>query len=76
MKTKLVEQKKEDRVEKFMAGAQAFIKHVISDFDNYDFYTGASEKLEGSVVLSYWEDESASGPVFYLFNDSLKEIKC
>merc|ERR1719305_1544835 len=71
----MTENGKADRVEKFMAGAQAFIKHVVSDFDNYDFYTGSSEKLDGSIVLAYWEDESASGPVFYLFNDCLKEIK-
>ena len=76
LKAKLVEQKKEDRVEKFMAGAQNFIKKVVSDFDAWEFYTGASESLEGSIVLAFWEDESASGPVFYLFNDALKEVKC
>merc|ERR1711957_415764 len=68
----LIKQKKEDRVEKFMAGAQTFIKKVVGNFDDYEFYTGSSESLEGSIVLSFWEDESASGPMFYLFKDALK----
>lgn len=76
LKAYLIEQKKEDRVEKFMAGAQTFIKKVVSNFDDYEFYTGSSESLEGSIVLSFWEDESASGPMFYLFKDALKEVKC
>lgn len=39
-------------------------------------YTGVSESLEGSIAISYWEDEGATGPVFYFFKDSVKEIKC
>ena len=76
LKAKLTEQNKTERVEKFMTGAQNFVKFVVSDFDAWEFYTGSSESLEGSIVLSFWEDESASGPVFFLFNDALKEIKC
>ena len=59
-----------------MAGAQAFVKEVVGKFDEWEFYTGSSESLDGSVVMSFWEDESASGPMFYLFKDALKEIKC
>jgi hypothetical protein len=59
-----------------MKGAQAFIGSVVKNFDEWEFYTGSSESLDGSIVLSYWEDESASGPMFYLFKDCLKEIKC
>jgi hypothetical protein len=76
LKAYLTENGKEARVEAFMKGAQEFVKSVVANFDQYEFYTGASEKLDGSVVLSFWEDESASGPIFYLFKDALKEIKC
>jgi hypothetical protein len=42
----------------------------------FNSYTGASESLEGSIALSFWEDEAAAGPVFYFFKDALKEVKC
>jgi hypothetical protein len=76
LKARLTETGNEARVESFQKGAQDFIKTVVGNFENYEFYTGASESLDGSIVLSSWEDDSASGPVFYLFKDALKEIKC
>lgn len=66
---------KTDRVETFMKGAQEFVKSIVPKFDEYEFYLGAKESLDGGVVLSFWEDESASGPVFYFFKDALKEEK-
>jgi len=39
-------------------------------------FTGVSESIDGSIAIAFWEDESASGPVFYFFKDSLKEVKC
>ena len=67
---------KTDRVAAFQTGAQNFVKQVVSKFDEYTFYTGSSESMDGSIVLSFWEDETASGPVFYYFADALKEVKC
>lgn len=74
-KTYLEENGKTDRVTAFMAGAQEFIKSVVPKFDEYEFYLGSSESLDGGVILAFWEDESASGPVFYFFKDALKEEK-
>lgn len=76
LKTFLEENGKADRVESFQKGAQNFIKNIVANYDDWEFYTGASEKLDGSLVCSFWEDESATGPMFYLFKDCLKEIKC
>jgi len=76
LKAYLEENDKKDRVEAFQKGAQDFVKFVVSKFNDFEFYTGASEKIDGSIVFSYWEDESAAGPVFYYFRDSLREVKC
>lgn len=76
LKTHLEENGKKDRVEAFQKGAQEFVKFVVSKFGEFEFYTGSSEKIDGSIVFSFWEDESASGPVFYYFRDSLREVKC
>jgi hypothetical protein len=64
-----------DRVASFQAGAQEFIKFLITKFDELEFYTGSKESLDGSIIIGFWEDETAAGPVMYYFKDSLKEIK-
>ena len=68
---------KKDRVEGFKKGAQAFIKFIIPHFDDIELYTGANgENDEGEIVggvcISYWEDDTAKGPMFYFFQDGLK----
>jgi hypothetical protein len=66
---------KADRVASFQAGAQEFVKFLIGKFDELEFYTGSSENLDGGIIIAFWEDETASGPVFYYFRDALKEVK-
>ena len=68
---------KKDRVEGFKKGAQAFIKFIIPHFDDIELYTGDhgendDGEIVGSVCISYWEDETAKGPMFYFFQDGLK----
>ena len=76
LKTYLEENGKADRVATFQAGAQNFIKAILPKFDELEFYLGTSENLEGGLIISFWEDETAAGPVFYFFKDGLKEVKC
>lgn len=76
----LEENGKADRVANFKKGCTAFIKFIVPKFDEIEIYVGASkhddEDLKGAVAISYWEDDSAPGPVFYFFKDALKEVKC
>jgi hypothetical protein len=65
-----------DKLAAFQTGAQNFIKFVVGKFDEFQFYTGISESLEGGLIFSFWEDESASGPVFYYFKDGYRQQKC
>ena len=76
--TYLEENGKSDRVEGFKQGAQSFVKFIIPHYDDLELYTGAHGENEdgdivGAICISYWEDESAKGPVFYFFKDGLKE---
>jgi hypothetical protein len=50
VKTKLAETNP-DRVAAFEKGAQAFAKKVVSNFSDYEFYTGESMDPEGMVAL-------------------------
>jgi len=65
---------KPDRVDAFQKGAQAFVKKVLGDFNNYDFYTGESMNMEGMVVLKGYKEDGIT-PYFYFFIDGLLEEK-
>ena len=74
----LEENGKKDRVDGFKKGAQAFIKFIVPKYDDIELYTGANGEnddgeIVGGICISYWEDESAKGPMFYFFKDGLKE---
>lgn len=75
LKAHLDENGPEGRSDEFQKGAQEFVKFVISKFDEFEFYLGTSEKLEGALIFSFWEDEAAAGPMFYFFKDAVKEVK-
>ena len=46
-----------DRVGEFEKGAQAFAKKIVSNFKDYEFYTGENMNPEGMVaLLNYRED--------------------
>jgi len=57
-----------DRVQPFMTGAQSFVKKVASSFDEWQFFTGESQSLEGMLVLARHEGDRAR---FYFFKDGL-----
>ncbi|ODV90841.1 hypothetical protein CANCADRAFT_111455 [Tortispora caseinolytica NRRL Y-17796] len=53
----LLQESAPDQVEIFEKGAQTYIKKVIANFKDYDFYTGESMDPDGMVVLlNYRED--------------------
>ena len=70
---------KSNRVETFKKGATAFTKFIVPKFDDLTLYIGQNgegdDGLEGGIAISYWENESAPGPVLYFFKDALDEVK-
>jgi len=56
----------------FQAGATAFVKRVVGEFDDYQFFLGPSMGDEGIVILCKWEGEKA---IFYYWKDGLKGEK-
>lgn len=73
---------KADRVPTFKKGATDFTKFIVKKYDEIEnIYVGKShseddDEIKGGIGITYWEDESAKGPVLYLFKDGLKEVKC
>ncbi|KAK9361780.1 translationally controlled tumor protein [Lipomyces starkeyi] len=73
VKTKLAETSP-DVVTTFEKGAQAYVKKVVANFKDYEFYTGESMDPEGMIVLlNYREDGTTPYVVFW--KHGLKEEK-
>jgi ribosomal protein S20 len=63
-----------ERVPEFQKKAQTFVKKVLDNFQDYDFYTGESMNLEAMVPLMFYKEDGIT-PCFYFFKDGLIEEK-
>jgi len=71
VKAKLAEEHPE-QVDEFAQGAQAFVKEVLADFKEFQFFCGESMDPDGMLVMCKWEDNN---PVMYFFKHGLEEEK-
>ncbi|CDJ52797.1 translationally-controlled tumor protein, putative [Eimeria brunetti] len=62
------------RVEAFKTESAAFVKKVLSDFDDFQFFMSESNDFEASLVYAYYKDEETA-PRFIYLKDGLKEEK-
>lgn len=63
-----------DRVPAFEKGAAAFAKKIVSNFKDYDFYTGESMNPDAMVVIGAWKEDGMT-PTFIFWKDGLKAEK-
>ena len=71
----LKENGKEARVADFKKGATQMIKFIVTNFDNFQIYTGKSnDKTAGLCFIHTPDGESIPKALF--FNDGCKESKC
>ena len=71
MKT-ILDRLDESKKDAFKTGAQAFVKEVIANFDEYQFFYGPTSNPEGMIALAKWEGETAT---FYFWKDGLRAEK-
>ncbi|KAN0131323.1 Mss4-like protein [Lactarius tabidus] len=64
----------EDRVESFEKGAQTYAKKIVTNFKDYEFYTGESMDPDGMVALLNYREDGIT-PYFTFWKDGLKKIK-
>jgi len=62
------------RAEAFQKQAQEFVKKIIANFDQYEFYTGEQMDPEAMVALKYYSEDGLT-PYFYFWKDGLKDEK-
>ena len=70
--SKYLETKNPDRVAAFQKSAQAYVKKILADFENYQFFTGENMDIDGLIVLLTWRNDK---PIMIYFKDALEEMK-
>jgi len=63
-----------DEVAIFEKGAQTYIKKVVANFKDYEFFTGASMDPDGMIALLNYRDDGIT-PYICLWKHGLKEEK-
>ncbi|VWU48843.1 translationally-controlled tumor protein homolog [Hepatocystis sp. ex Piliocolobus tephrosceles] len=71
---KYLQEKNPDRVAVFKQQAQTFVKHVLSNFNEFEFYMGESLDMEAGLIYSYYKGEELT-PRFVYISDGLIEEK-
>ncbi len=66
-------EKHPEQVDEFKAGAAEFMKTLLANFKEYDFYTGSSMDPEGAICIAYWDGAT---PYFMFFSHALEIEKC
>lgn len=75
VKKHLEESGKADRVPVFQKGATAFVKDIVSKFDEVQIYTGKDFNTDGGYAYCYYVNQEDAGPTFFYFVDGMKEEK-
>lgn len=70
--SEVLKTKNPDRVAPFQKSAQAYVKKILDNFTEYQFFTGESMDTEGMVILCYWKNDN---PVMVYFKDGFEEMK-
>ena len=64
-----------DEVDVFMKNIQPFVKQVLGEFKEYQFFTGESCDPEAHIALMKYDD-GALAPKMWFFKHGMKEVKC
>ena len=68
-----LEKNNPDQVSVFTSNIQTFVKTVLGEFKEYQFFTGESMNPDGMVALMRWDGQT---PYLYFFKHGLDEEKC
>ncbi|KAF7729947.1 Translationally-controlled tumor protein [Apophysomyces ossiformis] len=69
-----LEKNNPERVPVFEKQATNFIKKILANFKDYEFYTGETMDTEGMVALLNYREDGVT-PFFTFFKDGLREQK-
>lgn len=71
------EGEKDEEIEAFKKNFMNFIKEILPQFSELEFYLGESNNPDGSIgLLQYKEVNGEERPVFLFVKQGLREVKC
>jgi hypothetical protein len=53
-----------------MQGAATFVKKLLSNFSDYDFYLNESMDFEAGIAIGFYKEDGIT-PFFYFFRDGV-----
>eukprot|EP00004_Rigifila_ramosa_P008110 TRINITY_DN19292_c0_g1_i1.p1 TRINITY_DN19292_c0_g1~~TRINITY_DN19292_c0_g1_i1.p1 ORF type:complete len:168 (+),score=52.02 TRINITY_DN19292_c0_g1_i1:55-558(+) len=63
-----------DRAEAFTKGATEAVKKILANFDDYEFYVGASYDMDAMMPLIFYKGENPN-PFMYVWRDGVRGQK-
>ncbi|KAI0887202.1 translationally-controlled tumor protein [Annulohypoxylon maeteangense] len=66
--------KSDEEIKEFQTKAQGFAKKIVSNFKDYEFYTGESMDVDGMVVLLNYREDGVT-PFVTIWKHGLDEMK-
>jgi len=72
---KAIEKVPKERQVDFKAGVQAFVKFLLTKFDDFTIYTPKDNSTEGALIYSIYRHEEDEAPVFYFILEGLPNFK-
>ncbi|GAA5996838.1 Tma19p [Rhodotorula paludigena] len=69
-----LQEKNPERIPEFEKGAATFVKKVIGNINDWQFFTGESMNPDGMVVLMNYREDGVT-PYMVFWKDGLKEVK-
>jgi len=65
---------KDDQIDNFKKGATSAMKEIVTNFKDWDFYTGENMDPDASIVLGGYREDGIT-PFFWYFVHTLEEEK-
>jgi hypothetical protein len=72
---KALEKVPKERHADFKAGVQAFVKFLLTNFDDFTIYTPKDNSTEGALIYSRYVNEEDEAPLFYFIIEGLPNFK-
>lgn len=64
-----------DRQPAYKKGCTAFVKRLLTKFDDFTIYTPSDYSMEGPLIFSTYKDEADEAPAFYFILEGLPSFK-
>jgi hypothetical protein len=70
-----LEKSNSSRIDVWKKNMQDFVKYILGNFEDFQFFTGEKMDVEAMIILAKYEKDDDTAPTFYYIADGLKAEK-